>query len=86
MAQGNGVWCDCAFFVAFGTRRDRGFTHPQKRTDKKKSLQRYPGKVTLQAPHHHKEQSSWHLQMYQEYTAGAIRIHGECTLLLFSRD
>jgi hypothetical protein len=45
-------------------------------------LQRYPGKVTRQALHHHKEASLWRLQVYQEYPAGTMRImHGRAVPL-----
>src|SRR5215216_4983861 len=45
---GQRVWL--RFFVAFGVRRGRDCTRSQKRAGKRKGLQRYPGKVQLQAP------------------------------------
>src|SRR4029453_6477190 len=49
-----------------------------------KGLQHNPGKVTLQALYHHKEHSSWRLQVNQECTPGAICIYSSRRLWVVS--
>src|SRR4029453_13952253 len=60
-----------AFFVALCERRDRvSRTTAEDRQKTRADDQALHDAIV--SPPHHKEQSLWRLQMYQEYTAGAI--------------